>query len=240
MEIIISGYGRMGKTVEKVCRERGHEIVAIIDKSSQWDTEELPTRDRVVIDFSLPDVAVTNILNCFRLGIPVITGTTGWYDELDSVRKACSDAQGTLFYSPNFSLGVNILFHVNRLLARIMASAEGYRASISETHHIHKLDAPSGTALHLAEDIMKENPKLERWENRDTNAKDVLPVISYREGEIPGTHEVVYDSKVDRLSLKHEAKSREGFALGAVLAAEFIHGKKGVFTMDNYLKSMGI
>jgi len=240
MKIIISGYGRMGKAVEKVCRERGHEIVAIIDKSSQWETEKIPTRDSVVIDFSLPEEAGDNILRCFRLGIPVVTGTTGWYDELESIRKACSETQGTLFYSPNFSLGVNILFHVNRLLAKIMASAEGYRASISEIHHIHKLDAPSGTALHLAEDILKENPKLKRWENRDTNAKDVLPVISYREGEIPGIHEIVYDSNADRLSLKHEAKSREGFALGAVFAAEFIHGKKGVFTMGDYLKSMGM
>ncbi len=241
MKIIISGHGRMGKTVEAICRQRGHDVVAIVDNPAGW--QALPERllpGTVVIDFSIPEEAVNNILYSFGHGLPVVTGTTGWYDELASVGKACADASGTLFYAPNFSLGVNILFHVNRMLAKIMASAEGYRTSISETHHIHKLDAPSGTALHLAEDIMKENPKLKRWENRDSNAKDVLPVISYREGEVPGTHEVVYDSDVDRLTLKHEAKNRKGFALGAVLAAEFVQGKKGVFAMDDFLKSMGM
>lgn len=240
MNIIISGYGRMGKAVEEVCHQRGHEIVAIIDNPSDWGKAALPTHDAAVIDFSMPGEAVDNILRCFQLGIPVVTGTTGWYEELGKVKKACAGAQGTLFYAPNFSLGVNILFHVNRILAKIMASAEGYRAEISETHHIHKLDAPSGTALRLAEDILHENPQLKKWKNAPDDNPHTLPVLSFREGEIPGTHEVVYDSEVDKLSLKHEAKSRKGFALGAVLAAEFINGKKGIFTMHDYLKTLGL
>ena len=154
MKIIISGYGRMGKIVEEVCHQRGHEIVAIIDNPSEWGKATLPTHDTAVIDFSMPGEAVDNILRCFQLSLPVVTGTTGWYKELEKVKKSCADVQGTFFYAPNFSLGVNILFHVNRILAKIMASAEGYRAEISETHHIHKLDAPSGTALRLAEDIL--------------------------------------------------------------------------------------
>ncbi len=240
MKIIISGYGRMGKTVEEVCHQRGHEIVVIVDNPSDWEKTTLPSQDTVVIDFSMPEEAVNNILRCFRLGLPIVTGTTGWYNELETVKKACTKAQGTLFYAPNFSLGVNILFHINRLLANIMASAEGYRTSISETHHIHKMDAPSGTALRLAEDILHENPQLRKWENAPGDDPHTLPILSFREGEIPGIHEVVYDSEVDRLTLKHEAKSRKGFALGAVLAAEFIQEKKGVFTMHDYLKTMGL
>ncbi len=240
MKIIISGYGRMGKTVEEICRRRGHEISAIIDNPPEWETATLPSRDCAVIDFSMPDVAVDNILRCFRLGLPVVTGTTGWYDKLEIVKDACAEAKGTLFYAANFSLGVNIFFHINRLLAKIMASAEGYRASISETHHIHKMDAPSGTALQLAEDILRENPLLKKWKNAPDNDPNTLPVLSFREGEVPGIHEIVYDSEADKLSLKHEAKSRKGFALGAVLAAEFIQGKMGVFTMDDYMKILGL
>ena len=238
MKIIISGYGRMGKTVEQVCLQRGHEVAAIVDSPADWDMKSFPLQDAVVIDFSMPEVAAENILRCFRLGLPVVCGTTGWYNVLDQVTKACEKSDGTLFYAPNFSLGVNILFHVNRMLAGIMASVDGYRAIISETHHIHKLDAPSGTALHLARDILHENPKLKTWKNRDDGNPEVLPVLSFREGEVPGIHEVVYDSPEDRLALKHEAKNRTGFALGAVLAAELKKKKKGVFTMNDYLKTL--
>ncbi len=240
MHIIISGYGRMGKAVEEVCRQRGHEIAAIIDNPSDWEKTTLPSQDTVVIDFSMPGEAVNNILRCFRLGLPVVTGTTGWYNELEPVKKACTETHGTFFYAPNFSIGVNILFHINRLLAKIMTSVEGYRPSISETHHIHKMDAPSGTALRLAEDILHENPQLKKWKDTPGDDPHTLPVLSFREGEVPGIHEVVYDSEVDRLTLKHEAKSRKGFALGAVLAAEFIQEKKGIFTMHDYLKTLGL
>ncbi len=239
MNVIVSGYGRMGKAVEAVCLQRGHKVVAIVDGPDDW-ARIRPETKAVVIDFSLPDAAVQNILRCFRLHLPVVSGTTGWYDQLESVTRACAQANGTLMYAPNFSLGVNIFFHINKMLARAMASAEGYRVSLSETHHIHKLDAPSGTALRLADDILSLHPKLKTWKNAPADDPEVLPVISYRKGEVPGTHEVVYDSEVDTLSLKHEAKSRKGFALGAVLAAEFVHDKKGVFTMEDYLKTLGI
>ncbi|HFB61857.1 MAG TPA: 4-hydroxy-tetrahydrodipicolinate reductase, partial [Bacteroidetes bacterium] len=145
MKIIISGYGRMGKTVEEVCRERGHDVVAIIDRPADWERAGLPVPGGVVIDFSLPGEAMANMERCFRLQQPIVVGTTGWYDRLDKVKRNCVDSEGTLFYAPNFSLGVNILFHVNRLLASIMSKVEGYRVSLSETHHVHKLDAPSGT-----------------------------------------------------------------------------------------------
>jgi len=240
MKIIISGYGRMGKAVEEVCHQREHEIVAIIDTPSGWEKAASLSHDAVVIDFSIPEEAVNNISRCFKLGFPVVSGTTGWYDKLEPVEKICAETRGTLFYSPNFCLGVNILFHVNRLLAGIMASTEGYRPSISETHHIHKMDAPSGTALRLAEDILHENPQLKKWKNAPDDNPHTLPVLSFREGEVPGIHEVVYDSEVDRLTLKHEAKNRKGFALGAVLAAEFIQEKKGIFTMQDYLKTLGL
>ncbi len=239
MKVVISGYGRMGKTVEKVCRERGHEIVAIVDCPGDWEKLALPS-GTVVIDFSLPGETVDNMARCFRRHLPVVVGTTGWYEHLEKVKKACDRAGGTLFYAPNFSLGVNILFYLNRKLASIMATVEGYRASVSETHHIHKLDAPSGTALKLAKDILSQNPALKTWKNKPDDSPEVLPVISHRRGEVPGMHEVVYESDADILSLKHEAKNRKGFALGAVLAAEFILGKQGVFTMDDYLKTLGL
>ncbi len=239
MNIIISGYGRMGKTVETVCLERGHKIAAVIDGPEDWEKTVMPSGG-VVVDFSLPEEAVNNIMRCFRLGWPVVSGTTGWYDRLPEVTKACTEKDGTLFYAPNFSLGVNILFYVNKMLAAVMSKTEGYRISIKETHHIHKLDAPSGTAIRLAEDILAQNANLKVWKNRPDDNPDVLPVFSFREGEVPGIHEIIYDSEADRLTLKHEAKNRKGFALGAVLAAEFVKDKKGVFTMDDLLKTMGI
>jgi len=241
MKIIISGYGKMGKTVEQVCLERNHQILAKLDTDDDWvslKSEEI--QQAVVIDFSMPAVAIFNIHRCFDLGLPVVTGTTGWYGQLDSVKKACNQKQGALFYSPNFSLGVNIFFHVNAILAKIMAKTGTYRPEITEIHHVHKLDAPSGTALRLADDILKAHPGLQQWVNHETTDPDELPIISERTGEVPGTHQIVYDSEVDRISLTHEAKSRKGFALGAVLAAEFLQGKEGVFTMQDFLKTVGL
>ncbi len=241
MKIIISGYGRMGRMVEQVCLERNHQIIAKIDTQAHWDTLRLtPGQQAVVIDFSLPETAVSNIFRCFDLQLPIVSGTTGWYDQLEKVRKICIQKQGTLFYAPNFSLGVNILFYVNSLLAKIMAKSGTYHPQINEIHHIHKLDAPSGTALQLADDILKAFPQLRKWVNKQTTEPTELSIISERTGEVPGTHHVVYDSDVDRISLSHEAKSRKGFALGAVLAAEFAQNKKGVFTMQDMLQSLGI
>ncbi len=240
MEIIISGYGRMGKTVEQVCLERNHQIIAKIDTKAEWEKLSLDNHQAVVIDFSIPQTAVSNIFHCFDRQLPIVSGTTGWYDQLEKVRKICIQKQGTLFYAPNFSLGVNIFFHVNALLAKIMAKTGTYHPNITEIHHTHKQDAPSGTALRLADDILDTFPQLKKWVNRQTTDTNELSIISERTGEVPGTHHVVYDSDVDRISLSHEAKSRKGFALGAVLAAEFVQNKKGVFTMQDMLQSLGI
>ncbi|UBM61820.1 4-hydroxy-tetrahydrodipicolinate reductase [Candidatus Sulfidibacterium hydrothermale] len=239
MKVIISGYGRMGKMVEQVCRERGHSIVDIWDNASDRDKLSTVPDGVVVIDFSLPESAVENILFCFQKQMPVITGTTGWYQQLPEVKKMAEKFNGTLFYAPNFSLGVNVFFQLNRLFARMMTSLTGYRVSVEEIHHVHKLDAPSGTAIRIAEDILVSHPEFDSWQNSPDVPENVLPVISVRQGEVPGTHKVVYDSDSDTLSIKHEAKNRKGFALGAVLAAEFVQDKKGVFTMRDFLIDRG-
>jgi len=237
MNIVISGYGKMGKEVEKVALTRKHTIIAKIDTLEDWEKYSGRIASAgVVIDFSMPGVVVDNIYRCFDLGLPIVTGTTGWYGRLDEVREVCEEKDGALFYAPNFSIGVNLFFKVNEFLAGLMARAEGYRARIEETHHIHKLDAPSGTAIKAAEGIIRNNKKIKNRVDHETEKPDDLPVISFREGEVPGTHVVVWDSDADRITLKHEAKNRSGFALGAVLAAEFLMGKKGVFTMGDMLR----
>lgn len=241
MNVIISGYGKMGKTIESICRDRGHDIVAILDDEKDWEIlKDVSPENTVVIDFSMPAVAVENLLRSFRLKLNIVTGTTGWYDQLDNVKSVCLENKAALLYSPNFSLGVNVLFYVNKMLARVMSKVEGYRGHINETHHIHKLDAPSGTAIRLAEDVLKESKNLERWTKNESDNPDELPVLSFREGEVLGIHEIVYESEADTLMLRHEAKSRKGFALGAVLAAEFLNGKQGIFTMEDYLKTLGM
>lgn len=241
MKVVISGNGRMGKMVAEVCEQQHYQIVATLDTTDDWkQLVNISLENTVVIDFSMPSVAVDNLFRCFDLKVPVVTGTTGWYDRLNEVIKKCVEKEGTLFYAPNFSLGVNVFFHANKQLAKVMSKVDGYRCSLSETHHIHKLDAPSGTALKVAEDILDIHPMLSVWRNHPTDKKNELPVISVREGEVPGTHEVFYESDYDVLTLKHEAKTRRGFAVGAVLAAEFIIDQKGVFTMEDYLKKLGV
>lgn len=241
MNIIISGYGKMGKMVEAIANERGHEIVAVVDNDSEWNKlKNIHPENSVVIDFSMPQVVIQNILKCFNLGLPVVVGTTGWDKKLSEIENACQLENGTLFYSANFSLGVNIYFYLNKILAKIMAKTPNYQCKVSETHHIHKLDSPSGTALHLVNDILAVNKKYKKWENNETNNPRILPVISYRQGEVPGTHVVKYDSDVDEIIIQHTAKNRKGFAVGAVMAAEFILNKKGIFTMPDLLKDIGI
>ena len=239
MDIIISGYGRMGKEVEKVCRKLKHRIIAIVDNESDW--QKLPiinASTTVVIDFSMPNVAINNYLRCFNLGIAVVTGTTGWYEKFDKVSEQCNIHNGTLFYATNFSIGVNLFFKANTYLAQLMSGFNNYDIHINETHHIHKVDAPSGTAITTAEGIIAENKKLDSWELNKNDSDNSLPIFSIREGEITGRHEVVYESDEDKIILKHEAKNRSGFALGAVLAAEFVVGKKGVYNMDNLLNQV--
>lgn len=239
MDIIISGYGRMGKEVEKVAIEKGYVNLVLLDTSQDWlrFEDEIRKAD-VVIDFSLPETVVENIYNCFKLGTPIVTGTTGWYEQLDEIKMKCDSLGGTLFYAPNFSIGVNVFFQLNRQLAKTMSKIEGYSPSITEIHHIHKIDAPSGTAIKLAEDIVDMNDKLQQWEDIDSGSASKLAVLSKREGEVPGIHEVIYTSGADQLVLKHEAFNRSGFAKGAVMAAEFVANKKGVFTMDDLLDEL--
>ncbi len=219
MKIAYFGYGKMGRTVEAAALERGHTTAAIIDPLVESPSTIVAD---VAMEFSTPATAVDNILRCFDLGIPVVSGTTGWNARLNEVADICRQRQGALFVASNFSIGMNIMFQLNRRLAELMKDRADYRPSISETHHVHKLDAPSGTAIVLANDIA-------------AISGSTPPIESHRVGEVPGIHEVVYDSAVDTLTLRHEAKSRKGLALGAVLAAEFLVGRKGFFTMYNLL-----
>ncbi|OBX25923.1 dihydrodipicolinate reductase [Gelidibacter algens] len=230
MKIGLLGYGKMGKTIEKIAIQRQHEIVLKVDK----DTEHyvLDNID-VAIDFSTPDAAVDNILKCFSHNVPVISGTTGWLNQYDEVLALCKEKEGTFLYASNFSLGVNIFFELNRTLAKLMANLPEYSISMEETHHTQKLDAPSGTAITLAEDII-ENSAYGTW-TLDKAMPEELLIKAKRIENVPGTHAVTYTSGVDTIDIKHTAHSREGFALGAVIAAEWIVGKKGIFSMKDVL-----
>jgi 4-hydroxy-tetrahydrodipicolinate reductase len=238
MKIAILGYGKMGQEVERVAMKRGHEIPLVIDSEEDWKKVGMQLRDsEVAIDFSLPDAAVNNIYRCFDAGVPVVTGTTGWYDELDRVRKDCLDRGQALFYATNFSIGVNIFFHVNRFLAKLMSKQEEYEISIEETHHIHKRDAPSGTAITLADDIIENIERKEKWVRETAEHPGELGIRSVRTENVPGTHRVRYDSEIDTIEIIHTAKNRRGFATGAVMAAEFLLGKKGIYEMKDLFSS---
>jgi 4-hydroxy-tetrahydrodipicolinate reductase len=240
MKIIISGYGRMGKEIEKVALSEGHQVVARVDNIDDWESVgKQPGTADVVIDFSQPAVAIENIERCFKIGIPIVTGTTGWYNQLDEVVKSCKNNDGTLIYAPNFSIGVNLFFLMNKKLAATMSSFKDvYKASVTEIHHIHKLDSPSGTGLKIAEDLIENHPGLSKWRPDEVFEEGTLPLISLREGEVPGTHLVKYESEADTIEFIHTAKNRSGFARGAVMAAEWVKDKKGVFTMDDLVNSM--
>lgn len=235
VNIALLGYGKMGVEIEHVLAKRGHAVVHTFTSSNPADLERLKDAD-VVIEFTRPEVCVQNLKMCFAAGVPVVTGTTGWYKEWDHVKKACDQTQGTLFTATNFSLGVNIAFFMNRILAKIMAKQEGYTAALTEIHHTRKLDAPSGTAITLAEGIIENNPHFNGWILEEKPAQSgALPIHAIREGDVPGTHVVQYNSDIDRIELKHEAHNRKGFALGAVLAAEWVANKKGIFGMADML-----
>ncbi len=245
MKIILLGYGKMGHEVEQIALQRGHEIVARIDKDKDLETQRLrdsETHDIVAIEFSTPATALENIHRCFDMNIPVVCGTTGWYEHLDEIKERCEKEQQTFFYAPNFSIGMNITFMLNRQLAKL-SEKYGYKISLTETHHIHKLDKPSGTAVKLAEDIIENNENYKSWElnqftidNEQLTIGNVLQVEAIREGDVFGIHEVKAESDCDVIQLRHEAFSRKGFATGAVIAAEFLLGKKGVFTMNDLFK----
>lgn len=236
MKIALIGYGKMGKTIERIALERGHQIVSIIDINNpeEFGSEAFKSAD-VAIEFTIPATAYDNYMKCFAAGVPVVSGTTGWLDRMDDIKQKCEKEGNTFFYASNFSIGVNIFFALNRYLAKIMNKFPNYDVRMTETHHIHKLDAPSGTAITLAEDLMKEVERKNRWVLDGTEKTTDLPVYAIREGEVPGRHEIVYESEVDTIRIEHDAKSREGFALGAVIAAEFTAGKKGFLSMNDML-----
>lgn len=237
MNIALIGYGKMGHEIEKIALQRGHNIVSIIDMNNleEFNSPAFKSAD-VAIEFSTPDSAIQNYRKCFEVGVAVVAGTTGWLEHLDEVKRACAEQGQTFFYASNYSLGVNIFFALNKYLAKIMNSYPSYDVKMEEVHHIHKLDAPSGTAITLAEDLIKEVDRKERWSLEVEEKQTDLPIHCIREGEVPGIHEIIYESEADIISIKHDAKSRVGFALGAVLAAEFTNGKKGFLGMGDMLK----
>ena len=231
MQIALLGYGKMGKEIEKIALKRGHSIVIKADLDTVYDISDAD----VAIDFSVPASAAGNIINCFKSNVPVISGTTGWLNQYNDVIEQCKEKDGAFIYASNFSLGVNIFFEMNKYLAKMMNQLKQYNVSIEEIHHTQKLDAPSGTAITLADGII-ENSNLDSWKLIEENPKNnEVPIIAKRIENVPGTHTVTYESEVDRIDMTHTAHNRQGFALGAVIAAEWIIGKTGVFTMNDVL-----
>ncbi|MCF8370179.1 MAG: 4-hydroxy-tetrahydrodipicolinate reductase [Bacteroidales bacterium] len=237
MKIAIIGYGNMGKELESLANERGHEIVAIIDKEgfSESSKENLK-KAHVAIEFSTPETAFDNYLQCFDLGIPVVSGSTGWLARMDEVKEICVAKGAGFFYASNFSLGVNLFFEVNRKLARLISTFPNYQIAMEEIHHIHKKDAPSGTAISLANDIISENKNKTGWVCNTTAKENEIAIVARRIDNVPGIHTITYDSPVDCIEISHRAKNRKGFAMGAILAAEFMKGKKGIFGMKDLLE----
>lgn len=240
MKIAIIGHGKMGRTIEKTAETRGHTIGLIIDEENKNDLTPENLRDiDVAIEFSSPESAADNIIACLEAKKAVVSGTTGWLNRWDEITGICEENNAGLFYASNYSIGVNILFSMNEKLAAIMDRFNEYKPSIKEVHHIHKLDAPSGTAISLAEGIIENHSGVNDWklkEQEEEFPEDILPVNAEREGEVFGYHQVTYESGVDTISLSHNAMSRQGFATGAVLAAEFLHGRKGIYGMKDMLK----
>ncbi|MDR1718708.1 MAG: 4-hydroxy-tetrahydrodipicolinate reductase [Dysgonamonadaceae bacterium] len=243
MKAALIGYGKMGKIIGQIAQARGHEIVSIIDINNldDFDSPAFLAAD-VAIEFTRPDTAFSNYRKCFDRNIPVVAGTTGWLERLPEVKEICKNEQKTFFYASNYSIGVNVFFAVNKYLARIMNQFPSYDVRMEEIHHIHKLDSPSGTGITLANAVIEAIDRKTHWTDCPVSASvqpesatpdTALLIASRREGEVPGIHEVIYESDADRICIKHDAKNRNGFALGAVMAAEFLHGKTGFFTMDD-------
>jgi 4-hydroxy-tetrahydrodipicolinate reductase len=243
MRIALIGYGKMGKAIEEIAMQRGHEIVLRATHDTDLNSAALKNAD-VAIEFTNPHSAFDNITKCFNAGIPVVCGTTGWNDKMDEAKKICLQKNGAFFYASNFSVGVNIFFEVNKKLTQLLSSHPQYQVWVEETHHTKKKDAPSGTAITIANDIINSISGLHDWKNYNAGAegeeyddsdKSILNIISHRVDEVPGTHEVHYYSDEDDIKFIHTAHSRKGFATGAVLAAEFLFNKKGVFGMKDLL-----
>ena len=236
MNIALIGYGKMGKSIEKMATERCHHISSIVDLDSQEKLSEIaPNNTDVVIEFSNPSSAFDNIGACLRQKVPVISGTTGWLDQLPDIEALCVAHQGTFLTASNFSLGVNIFFKLNEWLSQVIGQFPDYKIDIEETHHLQKLDKPSGTAITLAKDIIRTHPHYRRWAI-DASKENDVKIASLRQAEVAGKHVINYHSSIDTIAITHEAHSREGFALGAVLVAEWIQDKKGIFTMNDFIK----
>lgn len=237
MKIALIGYGKMGHAIEKIALQRGHEVVSVVDENnkSEIDSEAFLSAD-VVIEFTSPVSAVENYMKCFERGKKVVSGSTGWTAEMPAVKKACAEHDGTFFWTSNFSIGVNVFFAVNRYLAKLMKPLTQYEPEMMEIHHIHKLDHPSGTAISLAKDIEAEAPRVEGWTEAEAEVAEGKMLIRHeRRGEVPGIHIVKWESPVDSITIEHSAKSRDGFAVGAVMAAEWVADKKGFLDMTQFM-----
>jgi len=235
MNIALIGYGKMGKEIEAIALKRGHTITLKINRSN---TNEITSaglkKADVAIEFSTPHTVLENINTCMDAGLPIVVGTTGWYEQFDAVKKNCVEKDGSLFHATNFSLGVNLFFKVNTYLAELMNKYEDYEVSMEEIHHIHKLDKPSGTAITLANQVIDKVKRKTKW-SIDSESPETLFIKDLREGEVPGTHIMKYHSSVDDIEIMHKAHNRKGFALGAVIAAEFLQDKKGIYTMSDVI-----
>lgn len=235
MNIALIGYGKMGKEIETIALNRNHTIVLKVDKDNadSVTAEDLKKAD-VAIEFSTPHTVLENINKCFDAGVPIVVGTTGWYDNFISIEKQCKEKNGTLFHATNFSVGVNLFFKVNKFLAELMNKYNDYDVSMEEIHHIHKLDKPSGTAITLANQVIEKIERKQKW-SIEEKSSDTLFIEDKRIGEVPGTHIIKYQSPIDDIEIMHKAHNRKGFALGAVIAAEFLKGKKGIYTMSDII-----
>ncbi len=237
MKIAIVGYGKMGKQIEHLALKQKREIVAIIDNEQDWKDQALSlSMADAAIEFSTPGTAFQNISRCLESGTPVVSGTTGWLEQYDEICQLCKRHDGAFLFASNFSLGMNIFFHLNKKLAEIMDRYDEYDVRIEETHHKQKIDKPSGTAIQLAEDILKINKRKNSWINKQSKEPENLGIISARQGNITGIHKVQYNSDFDELEIHHAAKNRQGFAHGALMATEWIKDKKGVFTFNDILQ----
>jgi len=238
MNIILVGYGKMGKAIEQIAVSRGHNIILSVNRSNRETLRNIASYGAdVVIEFTNPESAPDNVMECLEAGLPVVCGSTGWNNRLPEAKEKCLASNAALLWASNFSIGVNIFFEINRQLAALMNEWPEYRVSVEETHHTGKKDAPSGTAITIAEQILDNLNRKNHW-IKDTSGKaDELPIIAHRIEDVPGTHIVTYASPIDEIEIKHTAHSRDGFALGAVLAAEFLKNKTGIFTMQDVLSA---
>lgn len=239
MKIALIGYGKMGRAIERIALGRGHEIVCRIDAEnlSDFDSPEFATAD-VAIEFTTPKTAVDNYKRAFKRGVRVVSGTTGWLEQAPEIMEMCQNGEGTLLWSSNFSLGVNIFFAVNSYLASIMKAMPQYSPSMTEVHHVHKLDHPSGTAITLAEGIIGADPAVKGWTEQQPAPEGMMPITSVREGEVPGIHTIAWDGPADTITIEHSAKNRDGFALGVVMAAEWAAGRSGWLTMESFMRTI--